>query len=223
LVKGNVPPPPKSKAASGGDSNKPKCRTIDECQEMAEKAAREEEELEKANAEPALVSSKGTRYRDLTVGIDSSKTVESGSDIEVYYKVLKNGKRSYDGLGGEGTVVFSRSFGLEDDETKAGDKSFRFTVGDGSVIGALNDAVIGMLVGGHVVLPYCLNRDGNFPIEPVMEDREAVGPVVISKQIMSLYLQLRWLLPKHVLTNPNDPSPPPMPNNNVWHNDSIKL
>ena len=108
LVKGNAPPPPKSKAASGGDSNKPKCRTIDECQEMAEKAAREEEELEKANAKPALVTSKGTRYRDLTVGTDSSKTVESGSDIEVYYKVLKSGKHSYDGLSGEGTVVFSR-------------------------------------------------------------------------------------------------------------------
>ena len=46
-------------------------------------------------------------------------------------------------------VFGMEGFGLEDDESKAGDKSFRFTVGDESVIGALNDALMpAMAVGG---------------------------------------------------------------------------
>merc|ERR1712125_227012 len=98
---------------------------------------------EKANAEPAMIASKGTRYRDIEVG-SSGITAKPGSDVSVYFKVLKLGKRSYDGLSGEGTVVFSRGFGLEDDEKVPGDKSFRFTVGDQAVIGALNDAIAGM-------------------------------------------------------------------------------
>ena len=41
-------------------------------------------------------------------------------------------------------VVFSRGYGLEDDEKAAGDQSFKFTVGDYGVIQALNDAIPGM-------------------------------------------------------------------------------
>jgi hypothetical protein len=41
-------------------------------------------------------------------------------------------------------VVFSRGYALEDDEKVPGDKSFVFTVGDDSVITALNDAIPGM-------------------------------------------------------------------------------
>jgi hypothetical protein len=41
-------------------------------------------------------------------------------------------------------VVFSRGYGLEDDEKAVGDHSFTFTVGDDSVIQALNDAIPGM-------------------------------------------------------------------------------
>ena len=104
LVKGNAPPPPKKKVS---DEDKPKCRNIEECQEMAEKAAIAEEAIEKANAEPAMTASKGTRYRDIEVGT-SGITAKPGSDVSVYFKVLKLGKRSYDGLSGEGTVVFSR-------------------------------------------------------------------------------------------------------------------
>lgn len=41
-------------------------------------------------------------------------------------------------------VVFSRGYGLEDDEKAIGDRSFTFTVGDETVIQALNDAIPGM-------------------------------------------------------------------------------
>jgi len=58
------------------------------------------------------------------------------------------GKRSYDGLSGEGTVVFSRGYALEDDEKVPGDKLFKFQIGDNQVIKALNEAVVGMAVGG---------------------------------------------------------------------------
>lgn len=64
------------------------------------------------------------------------------------YKVLKLGKRSFDGLSGEGTVVFSRGYGLEDDEKKPGDKTFITTLGSPINIIALNEAVMGMQPGG---------------------------------------------------------------------------
>eukprot|EP00980_Cylindrotheca_fusiformis_P006662 scaffold1390_cov138-Cylindrotheca_fusiformis.AAC.65 len=74
--------------------------------------------------------------------------VKDGDEVEIYYRVLKLGKRSYDGLSGEGTVVFSRGYGLEDDENKPGEKSFTTTVGGYSNIVALNESLLGMKVGG---------------------------------------------------------------------------
>lgn len=74
--------------------------------------------------------------------------MKEGDEVTLYFKVLKLGKRSYDGLSGEGTVVFSRGYGLEDDEKKPGDKNFITTVGSIGNIAALNDALVGMKVGG---------------------------------------------------------------------------
>ena len=76
------------------------------------------------------------------------RAVKQGEEVTVYYKVLKLGKRSYDGLSGEGTVVFSRGYGYEDDESAARQKSFIATVGASGNIAAFNDAVIGMRIGG---------------------------------------------------------------------------
>ena len=56
----------------------------------------------------------GIKYVDLEEG--AGKEVDSGSTVQVRFKVLKAGKRSYDGLSGEGTVVFSDGYGLEDNE-----------------------------------------------------------------------------------------------------------
>uniref|UniRef100_A0A6U3WNG8 peptidylprolyl isomerase n=1 Tax=Skeletonema marinoi TaxID=267567 RepID=A0A6U3WNG8_9STRA len=148
LVKGNAPPPKKS-----ASSEERKCRNVEECQEQAERAEeiKAQQEAEKAAANPPKVTSRGTNYLDIveegSTTSSSDKVARDGDTVEVHYKVLKLGKRSYDGLSGEGTVVFSRGYALEDDEKVIGDHSFKFTLGDNQVISALNDAVPGMAVG----------------------------------------------------------------------------
>lgn len=140
LVKGVAPPPPKK---SSGD--KPKCTNVEECQAMAEK--REQEMREKEDqGPPPKVTAGGVRYRDMEDG--SGVEIKEGDEVRLYYKVLKLGKRSYDGLSGEGTVVFSRGYGLEDDESKPGEKYFNTVVGGVSNIAALNEALVGMKPGG---------------------------------------------------------------------------
>ncbi|KAL7497962.1 hypothetical protein ACHAWT_006113 [Skeletonema menzelii] len=150
LVKGNAPPPKKS-----ASSEERKCRNVEECQEQAERAEaiKAQQEAEKAAANPPKVTSRGTKYLDIVeeqqgATATSDKVARDGDSVEVHYKVLKLGKRSYDGLSGEGTVVFSRGYALEDDEKTIGDHSFKFAIGDNQVISALNDAVPGMAVGG---------------------------------------------------------------------------
>ena len=73
---------------------------------MAEQ--RQQEEKDEFQGPPPKVTAKGTRYIDMDVGDETGRAVEEGDEVTVYYKVLKLGKRSYDGLSGEGTVVFSR-------------------------------------------------------------------------------------------------------------------
>lgn len=139
LVKGVAPPPPKK------SGEKPKCTNVEECQALAEireQELREKEEL----GPPPKVTAGGVRYRDIDDGTVGE--VKEGDTVQLYFKVLKLGKRSYDGLSGEGTVVFSRGYGLEDDEKKAGDKSFTTVVGNMNNVAALNDALVGMKQGG---------------------------------------------------------------------------
>jgi len=160
LVKGNAPPPKKSPSSSSSStSEEKKCRNVEECQEMAERLEAARMEEARASMIPASVAPGGSRYRDLeetevaaaggTASLSSdSRLVKEGDEVSIRYKVLKLGKRSYDGLTGEGTVVFSRGYGLEDDEDKAGVKTFSFALGNPSVISALSDAIPGMKVGG---------------------------------------------------------------------------
>jgi len=156
LVKGNAPPPPKK---VGGGAGKQKCGiNLEQCQEKAELLASEQEEKMRAEAAPVDVTKLGTRYVEVDengVGVkagmasssEGKAVAKKGNFITVYYKVLKLGKRSYDGLSGEGTVVFSRGYNLEDDEDSKSQKSFQFLLGDTTVVGALNDAIPGMTVG----------------------------------------------------------------------------
>lgn len=143
LVKGNAPPP---KTKVGADGGKPKCTNVEECQAQAERKAEEERLEAEANAVPVSTTGRGTRYRDITTG--SGTEARAGNEVTTYYKVLKLGKRSYDGISGEGTVVFSRGYGLEDDERQPRDKSFVTLLGAYSNIDAFNDAVVGMKEGG---------------------------------------------------------------------------
>lgn len=140
LVKGNAPPSTSMKPMT----DKPKCVNVEECQEQAE---RKQAQAELPKGPPPKTTTTGTRYIDMDVG-SSATTVKEGDQVTLYYKVLKLGKRSYDGLSGEGTVVFSRGYGLEDDEKAPGSKSFTTVVGSPENIGALNDAVVGMNIGG---------------------------------------------------------------------------
>jgi len=148
LVKGVAPPPKTGKQAP---SSKPRCTNVDECQALAEIKEREErEQAELAQKEfPTSVTPGGIRYRDIREGKEDGRTVRPGDEVELYYKVLKLGKRSYDGLSGEGTVVFSRGYGLEDDEKEAGTNVFATTVGAVRNIAALNEVLsTDMKVGG---------------------------------------------------------------------------
>jgi hypothetical protein len=101
LVKGNAPP-----ANMKPSGEKPKCTNVEECQAMAERK-QQEEKLE-LQGPPPKVTQGGTRYMDIDLGDESKSLVQVGDEVRIYYKVLKLGKRSYDGLSGEGTVVFSR-------------------------------------------------------------------------------------------------------------------
>jgi len=149
LVKGVAPPPKRSVA------DKLKCTNVEECQALADKRA-DEERAKEESGPPPLVTKTGIKYRDIEEGTttldaegnDVSLVAKDGDEVEIYFKVLKLGKRSYDGLSGEGTVVFSRGYGLEDDENKAGQKSFVTTIGGFNNIAALNEAVFGMKVNG---------------------------------------------------------------------------
>ncbi|GMH78546.1 hypothetical protein TL16_g07845 [Triparma laevis f. inornata] len=106
MVKGVSPPPSLS-----AKKEKPNCKTIDECEALQEAKIA----IERASmADIKVATVNGIKYVDLEEGTGSS--VSSGSTIQVKFKVLKAGKRSYDGLSGEGTVVFSDGYGLEDNE-----------------------------------------------------------------------------------------------------------
>ena len=100
LVKGVAPPPQKKVT-----SEKPKCTNVEECQEAA---YIREQEMREVNDEgpPPKTTAGGLRYRDMEDG--SGAAIKDGDEVLLHYKVLKLGKRSYDGLSGEGTVVFSR-------------------------------------------------------------------------------------------------------------------
>lgn len=140
LVKGNAPPPKTSV------SDKPKCTNVEECQAAAEKREQAERELAANNSVSYQVTPGGIKYIDLKDG--NGPIVRDGDEVELFYKVLKLGKRSYDGLSGEGTVIFSRGYGLEDDESQPGVKSFVTIVGGYNNIRALNAALIGMKENG---------------------------------------------------------------------------
>lgn len=146
LVKGNAPPP-KSKEAS----QKLTCVNVQECEEQRDRQQREQALLESSIATPVRITSGGTRYKDLRLGNDAENlTADVGDEVAVRYKVLKVGKRSSDGLSGEGTVIFSMGYGLEDNEPS--DSAFTFTIvrsASGSqVIEALLDGIVGTQVGG---------------------------------------------------------------------------
>jgi hypothetical protein len=155
LVKGNAPPPKRRPAADDGGGGggeqqgqqPPRCRNVEECQETAEREgtlrAQREAAMAASGPKPRIAPG-GTKYLDVVdeagsppaavTATATAAVAKMGDVADVHYRVLKIGKRSYDGLSGEGTVVFSRGYALEDDERVIGDRSFRFAIGDDRVI-----------------------------------------------------------------------------------------
>lgn len=78
---------------------------------MAELRDQELKEEEQRGMPPPEVTKGGTRYRDLQLVGDingDGRRIQEGDRVTLFFKTLKLGKRSYDGISGEGTVVFSR-------------------------------------------------------------------------------------------------------------------
>jgi hypothetical protein len=103
LVKGVAPPPPKRGPTTAGGGDKPRCTNVEECQALAEQRETDLRAREEAGP-PPLMTAGGVKYRDVEEGRTDGPSAKTGDLVDVYFKVLKLGKRSYDGISGEGTV-----------------------------------------------------------------------------------------------------------------------
>ncbi|CAN0008071.1 unnamed protein product [Discosporangium mesarthrocarpum] len=99
---------------------------------------------ESPSGEPTFAVTKtGVRYKDMKMG--SGDEVKPRSEIDMRYRVMKLGKRSYDGISGEATTVFSLGYGEDDDKEGS---VLQVPVGVGRLVSAVDEAVVGMHVGG---------------------------------------------------------------------------
>jgi len=134
LVKGSTPPKDFAKR-----DNRERATNIDEARGMGEsKEAEMYGDSKDFNVAPG-----GDRYRDLTVG--TGKELRKGDTVDIRYRVLKAGKRSADGLTGDGSLIFSYGYG--EDSDKPGDV-INVRVGDENLITALQESLDGMKEGG---------------------------------------------------------------------------
>ncbi|CAM9294204.1 unnamed protein product [Heterosigma akashiwo] len=140
LVKGSAPPPSYGKIKREEGEGK---RDI----AAAKEAAYAEIDREKAEEEAAGGSFKTTstqvRYKDLVEG--TGDEVKAGSTVVFRHRVLRSGKRSYDGVSGEGSQIFSYGYGEDDDRAGA---TLEASVGAGRFVAAVDEAIVGMRVGG---------------------------------------------------------------------------
>eukprot|EP00929_Paragymnodinium_shiwhaense_P046822 TRINITY_DN23818_c0_g1_i1.p1 TRINITY_DN23818_c0_g1~~TRINITY_DN23818_c0_g1_i1.p1 ORF type:complete len:336 (-),score=94.76 TRINITY_DN23818_c0_g1_i1:296-1303(-) len=123
------------------NNNKAKnCVGIDECKEIGENS-----EIEKTKKRDFKVTKSRVRYKDYNEGEPSKGVAEPGKTVSVRYRILRQGKRSNNGLDGNAATVFSQGFG-EDDGPK--DALLTAPLGQGKWVKALEDAIPGMSVGG---------------------------------------------------------------------------
>ena len=138
LVKGSAPPPKKVKTERGT------CKTIDECEAVGRQ--REEELFGTTSGDDVNIrkTEKGDRYKDIVVGGGPVATL--GSNVTIKYRVLRQGKRSSDGLSGEASPVFSRGYGEDDDTEK---DTVNFVLGQENIVPAIDAGIVGMQAGGR--------------------------------------------------------------------------
>mmetsp|Transcript_30310 Transcript_30310/g.116245 ORF Transcript_30310/g.116245 Transcript_30310/m.116245 type:complete len:270 (-) Transcript_30310:2532-3341(-) len=134
LVKGSAPPQDYGKRGP-----QERATNMEEARRLGE--SREAEMF--GESSDFQVGASGDRYRDVQIG--SGKSVGEAGEVDIRYRVLKAGKRSADGLTGEGSPVFSYGYGEDDD--KEGSK-LKIRVGDAEVVPALSGGIVGMKEGG---------------------------------------------------------------------------
>jgi len=136
LVKGSAPPEGygkiKSQAPKEGAS----------LDKSAEPSTIAEGSMEAAEGELSFTPS-GVRFKDMVLG--SGQEVGSDSKVSLRYRILRSGKRSYDGISGEGSLIFGLGYGEDDD--KVGD-ALKVGMGSGKMVKALEDGLIGAKAGG---------------------------------------------------------------------------
>ncbi|CAJ1405417.1 unnamed protein product [Effrenium voratum] len=146
LVKGNAPPKDYGLGKGLKTIGPADCRSRVECEELGRQ--REEEQYGEGGAAKERtfkVTKSGARYKDMKPGNEKDGVAKAGDDLKIKYRVMRSGKRSYDGLSGEATTLFSLGYG-EDEGPK--DATLNAPVGEGKFVKALDEGLVGMAVGG---------------------------------------------------------------------------
>lgn len=139
LIKGNAPPT--GYGVGKNLTEKAVCTVKEECQETGRKR---EDELFSQAVKYEMTPS-GARFYDMAPGSKEAGVIKQGDVARVKYRVMRQGKRSQDGLSGEGTTIFSLGYGEDD-----GPKNAVLTapVGSGKFVKALDEGLLGLAVGG---------------------------------------------------------------------------
>lgn len=120
------------------------CIGIDECVEVGRNSERQQTGLQRGERDFKVTQSQ-VRYKDYVEGDAKQGVAKAGKTISVKYRILRQGKRSNNGLDGNAATIFSVGFG-EDDGPK--DALLTAPLGEGKWVKALEDAIVGMAVGG---------------------------------------------------------------------------
>ena len=115
----------------------------------------------------------GDRYKDIVVG--EGPVASPGSQVAIKYRVLRQGKRSSDGLSGEASPVFSRGYGEDDDSEK---DTVTFSVGQGNVVAAVDAGIVGMRPGGRRRVNVDPRRGWKLPDSVCLKTDSAVSQAI---------------------------------------------
>eukprot|EP00638_Chattonella_subsalsa_P005527 CAMPEP_0117758762 /NCGR_PEP_ID=MMETSP0947-20121206/15600_1 /TAXON_ID=44440 /ORGANISM="Chattonella subsalsa, Strain CCMP2191" /LENGTH=228 /DNA_ID=CAMNT_0005579069 /DNA_START=285 /DNA_END=971 /DNA_ORIENTATION=- len=139
LVKGSAPPEGygRIKKEEGQSKN------IATAREEANLEIEREKQLEAEAGQTYTYTASNVRYKDMVEGTGAE--VKSGSTVQFRHRVLRLGKRAYDGISGEGSTIFSYGYGEDDDKEGA---TLESIVGYGKFVAAVDEAIIGMKAGG---------------------------------------------------------------------------
>ncbi|CAE8616638.1 unnamed protein product [Polarella glacialis] len=140
LVKGNLPP--KTYGLGKQFAQAADCINVSDCAEIGRQKA--QEEFGVAKDMTFQMTPDKVRYKDMVAGVPANGVAKLGDNLQLKYKVMRQGKRAYDGLSGEASTIFSLGFG-EDDGPK--DAFLTAKLGEGRFVKALEEGLLGMAVG----------------------------------------------------------------------------